>query len=371
MTQNEIDNLDNATRLPLVVTVTCEFGDDNPNRPTGAEQLIWNPTGGAVASVTTTREIFVSLGVSLNDALAAELFSFGSTEVKSVAENLRQAKNNLSTDNLRRVVSFLGDPAMKLAFPKPDIRLTAINDTPLGQSLPALRALDRVKINGRVTNQIGTTLTNYTGTLAVTLFDKKIERQTLGNDGVTNSAGELLIMDFETLGAILYRGQASVTAGNFEFEFIMPRDTAIPLGNGRLNFYAQRAGVLEDQTGVNTDLIIGGLNENAPEDNLGPRIKLFMNDENFVNGGITNDSPIILAKLEDENGINTASGIGHDIVAIIDGDETNPIIMNEFYETEVDNYMKGTAARKVRDITPGLHTLTFKAWDVYNNSSTA
>jgi hypothetical protein len=45
-----------------------------------------------------------------------------------------------------------------------------------------------------------------------------------------------------------------------------------------------------------------------------------MNDETFVSG---KTSPFLLAFLEDENGINTASGIGHDIVAIL-GDVSNP-----------------------------------------------
>lgn len=370
VTANETSNLDNGERLPLVMTVTCEYGKfDNPERPTGGEDMFWNPDGGAVALLTTTREINVSLGVDFNQQLVAEIFSFGSTIIESVGENLRQAKNNISSAN-RRVVFYVGDPAMKLAFARPDILLTAINDIPVGQELPNLRALDAVKINGRVTSQNGQTITGYTGVLAVTIFDKRIDRQTLGNDGV-EIGGELAILDFTTLGAILYRGQASVVNGQFEFNFVMPRDTGIPLGNGRINFYAERLGVLEDQSGANEDVIIGGLNENAPEDNLGPRIQLFMNDEGFVNGGITNDSPIILAKLEDENGINTASGIGHDIVAIIDGDETNPIIMNDFYETEIDDFMRGTAARKIRNLEPGPHTLTFKAWDVYNNSSTA
>lgn len=372
VTQNEISNLDNGERLPLIVTVTCEFGKfDNPERPTGGEELFWAAEGGAVGLVTTTREIFVSLGVDFNEILAGELFSFGTNEIQSVAENVRVSKNNIpGNDALRRVIFFVGDPAMKLAFPRPDIQLSAINDVPVGQELPVLKALDLVKVNGRVTRAGGQTLTNYNGTLAVTLYDKKINRQTLGNDGV-QIGGELAILDFTTLGAILYRGQASVTNGNFEFTFRMPRDTAIPLGNGRMNFYSERLGILEDQAGVDETIIIGGLNENAPEDNIGPSIRLFMNDENFVNGGITNDSPIILAKLEDENGINTAGGIGHDILAIIDGDETNPIIMNDFYETDIDNFMRGTAARRIRNLEPGPHTLTFRAWDVYNNSSTA
>jgi hypothetical protein len=80
-------------------------------------------------------------------------------------------------------------------------------------------------------------------------------------------------------------------------------------------------------------LQIGGINENAAEDNLGPNINLYMNDENFVSGGITNESPTLLVKLQDENGINTASGIGHDIVAILDGDEENPYVLKNYYVT--------------------------------------
>jgi hypothetical protein len=48
-----------------------------------------------------------------------------------------------------------------------------------------------------------------------------------------------------------------------------------------------------------------------------------MNDETFVSGGYTKFITLLLAFLEDENGINTASGIGHDIVAILD-DVSNP-----------------------------------------------
>ena len=116
---------------------------------------------------------------------------------------------------------------------------------------------------------------------------------------------------------------------------------------------------------------IGGLNANAEEDNIGPVITLYMNDENFVSGGITNESPTLLVKLEDTNGINTASGIGHDIVAILAGAETNPYVLNDYYQTELDNYQKGVVSFPFRDLEPGLHTLTIKAWDVYNNSSTA
>jgi hypothetical protein len=151
----------------------------------------------------------------------------------------------------------------------------------------------------------------------------------------------------------------------------VPRDIQIPVGMARVSLYSQRDNVLEDNEGFNLAIKVGGLNEDALVDDIGPTINLFMNDESFASGGYTNDSPILLAKLEDENGINTASGIGHDMIAILDGDEANPIVLNEYYQADVDDYMRGTTTYRLRDLEEGLHVLTVKAWDVYNNSSTA
>jgi hypothetical protein len=106
-------------------------------------------------------------------------------------------------------------------------------------------------------------------------------------------------------------------------------------------------------------------------DTTPPRVRIYMNDELFVSGGITNQSPLFLAFMEDEHGINTASGIGHDIIAYLDGDETKPYVLNDYYETELNNYTKGKLKYPFRNLSIGLHTLTFKAWDVYNNLITA
>ncbi|WP_339634029.1 type IX secretion system sortase PorU [Bizionia echini] len=376
----DAQNLNNVCKLNCFVTVTCEYTRfDNPFRPTAGEFTYWNKDGGAIGLITTTRQIFVSVGISFNIALSEYLFSYNpdddyaDDEYPSMAEALRLTKNSSSIAGIgqRRLVFFIGDPAMKLTFPKPDIRLTAVNDIPVSQPAPKLKALSRAKISGEVSDSNGMVLSNYNGVLSVNIYDKKTERTTLANDRV-REGGQLIKMDFETLGATIFRGQASITNGQFEFEFIVPRDIGIPEGNGRISFYAKKANALDDQSGANSNsIIIGGLNLDAPEDVVGPVIQLYMNDENFVSGGITNGSPSLLVKLEDENGINTASGIGHDIVAILDGDETNPYVLNDYYQAEIDDFQRGTANYPLRDIEPGLHTLTLKAWDVYNNSSTS
>jgi len=370
---NDSQNLNNNCRFNCFVTVTCEYTKyDNPDLQTAGEYTYWNTNGGAIGLITTTRQIFVTVGTNYNQVLEDYLFAYGSNEYPTMAEALRLTKLDpiIAGSAQKRLVHFIGDPAMKLAIPRASIRLTHINDTPITETTDVLEALGKVKMSGEVVDVNGNLLSNYNGVLTATVFDKDIERSTLANDNISDSNG-LIVLDFTTLGEILFKGQASVSNGLFDFNFVVPRDIGIPVGQGKVSFYAKRNNVLEDQTGYSFDIQVGGINENAEEDNIGPVINLFMNDENFVSGGITNESPTLLAKLQDDNGINTASGIGHDITAILDGDETNPFVLNDYYEASLDDFTNGTVTFAFRDLEAGIHTLTLKAWDVYNNSSTS
>lgn len=364
----DAQNLKNKFRYPLFITITCDFTRfDDPNRLTGGEFMYWNTDGGAIALIATTREIFVNTGVTMNSFLAQYLYAYGSTNYPTIAEALRLTKIQSGSNN-RRVVSLIGDPAMYLAIPKPRVVLTEVNDIPVNQPLPVFQALSPMKIEGEIVDTGNVLLSNYNGDVAIQIFDKDINRSTLGNNGAVNGSGQLIIMDYVTLGETIVRGNASVNGGKFEFNFVVPQDIRIPIGNGKISFYAKRnSPLLEDQTGYNTDIEVGGVNTSASVDTTPPTVQLFMNDEGFVSGGITNCSPILIAKLQDENGINTASGIGHDIIAILDGDEANPYVLNDYYETELDDFTNGIVRFPFRDLEPGLHTVLFKAWDVYNN----
>jgi hypothetical protein len=357
-------NLSNQYKYPLFITITCEFSRfDNPSRPTAGEYTYWNPKGGAIAMITTIRSIGQFSAENFNDVLSEKLFSYGSSQYTSIAEALRISKNS-NPNSATNVVFYIGDPALVLAIPKPKIKLTKVNDIPVSQTTDDFKSLARMKVSGELTDENDMRLTNYNGEVATTIFDKTIPRTTLNNDG--NSTP----IKFNTIGETIFRGNASVANGLFEFSFVVPRDIRIPLANGKISFYAKKDQALENQTGFDTTIQIGGINENATEDNISPKVKLYMNDETFVSGSITNSSPFLLAFLEDENGINTASGIGHDIVAILDGDVSNPFILNDYYQTNLDDYTKGNLRFPLRNLAVGLHTITFKAWDVYNNPTT-
>ena len=95
-----------------------------------------------------------------------------------------------------------------------------------------------------------------------------------------------------------------------------------------------------------------------------------MDGLDFKDGGTTTDTPLLIAQLSDENGINTiTNAIGHDIVATLDGDKSSAMVLNSFYSADLDSYRSGVVMYKYAQLAEGIHTLTLKAWDVFNNSS--
>lgn len=356
----------NPSTLPLMITVTCEFSRfDNPLRPTAGEFVFLNTNGGTTSMITTTRDIFISVGQRFNEVLVQKLFAFNNEDY-TIAQAMMEMKNDPRSPRTsqRLFVYYLGDPAMKLAQPKPNIKITKMNNVAITQSTDTLKALSRVTLEGVVTDASDNTITTFNGTLSAIIFDKSVDRTTLDNDNFGRT------LTFDAIESKIFRGQASMTNGTFRFDFIVPRDIRVAFGKAKISMYADNQQI--DKSGFNTDIVIGGINENAPEDNTGPTITLFMNDESFVDGGNTNESPFLIANLEDASGINTSiTAVDHDIVAVLDGDRANPFILNDFYQTELDDFTKGKVKFPFRDLKVGPHTIEFKCWDTYNNPSEA
>ena len=357
----QIQDWKNFKTLPLFITVTCEFSRfDNPLRPSAGEFVFSNPQGGAANMITTTREIYISLGQVFNKKLSQILFEFNN-ENYTISEALMHTKNEFTSEQRFFVYNF-GDPAMNLAQAKPNIKITKMNGIDISQAKDTLKALSDITFEGIVTDDSNVLLNDFNGEISTTIYDKALEKTTLDNDNFGKT------MEFTSIESKIFRGRASVNNGLFSFEFIVPKDIRIAYGKSKLSFYADDKQF--DKTGYDFDIIIGGIDSNAPDDNTGPNIKLFLNDESFIDGGNTNTSPLLLASLDDESGINTSiTAVDHDIIAIIDNDEANPIILNDYYQTELDDFTMGKVKYQLRNLEPGLHNIKFKCWDTYNNLS--
>ncbi|MDZ7848569.1 MAG: hypothetical protein U5L96_18535 [Owenweeksia sp.] len=120
-----------------------------------------------------------------------------------------------------------------------------------------------------------------------------------------------------------------------------PKISALKYGNGKVSLYAHTDAI--DAAGYMDTVTVGGLNANAAEDNEGPIVELYMNDESFVRGGITDENPDLFAAIYDSSGVNTVgTGIGHDLLAVLDENTEQTFVLNEYYEANLDSYQEGT-----------------------------
>lgn len=371
----QINNWKNYDKLPIFVTATCEFTRyDDPTKVSPGELIISNPQGGGIGLFTTVRLVYANPNKALNLAMFKNnLFELRNGELPTFGDVIMDTKNNAPKSDNNRNFSFIGDPALQINLPRYKVETTAINGIPAGGN-DTMKALQKVTITGKVTDDNGVTLTNFNGVVYPTVYDKKVRVKTLVNNPPTGSSFDGSYPDsFEVYKSVLYKGKSEVVNGIFTFTFIVPKDISFKYGNGRISYYAENG--ITDAIGYYDQFIVGGSSSNAPEDKVGPEISLFMNDESFVFGGTTNEDPILLVKLKDENGINTVgNGIGRDLVATIDkgvGESEDEYVLNDFYEAKLNSYQEGEIRYQLNDLSNGMHTLTFKAWDVYNNSSEA
>ncbi len=364
---SDISKWNNINNLPLFFTATCEFSRwDDPSRTSAGEQVFLNPNGGGIALFTTVRLVYATPNFSLNQDFYKALFvpiNGKMPRLGDLYEYMKVRPNGYSTNG--RNFTLLGDPALTLAYPKYDVSTDTINTTAISAlSLDTLKALSTITICGAVKDKNGFVLNSYNGVIYPTVYDKPQKITTLSNDGPSASPP----FTFSLQKNILYKGKASVSNGKFKFTFVVPKDIAYQYGIGRISYYAENG--YEDANGSYEKIIIGGSNNSASIDTKGPEINLYMNDTKFIFGGLTNEKPDLFAHLKDDNGVNTVgSGIGHDITAVLDANTEKSIVLNDFYQADLNSYKSGTIRYPFSDLSDGKHTLNLKVWDVYNNSS--
>lgn len=357
----DISRWANRYNQPWMLTMTCEFGWCDRSLVSPAEMAFLNSGGGVSAMITTYRVAYTGSNKTYITRWFSNLFCNGINEPLTIGECNRQAKNagsgNVSGFNM---IYVLGDPAMKLAVPRYTVVTDSINGVAVTDFTDTLKALSHVRISGHVEDAEGHLLPDFSGAVYPSVYDKKTVSHTLQND--PHSSYE----EFEVQKNILFKGNVTVTDGKFGFSFILPKDINYAYGNGKLSYYASSR--TADAAGAYNEVLIGGMSDETITDDNGPEMDLYMNDEQFVNGGTVNSSPTLLVKLKDEYGINTTgNGIGHDLVAMLD--DGNQIVLNNYYEAARDSFNCGTVRYPLENLALGTHKMKVRAWDILNNVS--
>lgn len=366
LTISDIESWTNTNRLPVFVTATCEFSRfDNPERFTAGEMVILHANGGAIALYSTTRLALATSNFQLDTSFFTHLMDRDAQGAYlKMGDLIRLSKNNNKNNNNIRNFVLLGDPAQSIAFPTHTVRTTSINNEAVNAPVTTL-GLSTVTVKGQVEGADGSPITSFNGTLAAKVFDKPITNTTLGN-----LPDDSYPEDFQTQNSLLYSGATEVKNGEFSYSFVMPKGIALQFGLGKLSHYACDLGQGFDASGYSDRINIGGRDPNIDPVNEGPAIGLYLDNRSFTSGSKTGRSPVLLADLADTNGINHVGlGIGHEIVVTLDGNLAHQVVLNDYYQPTLNSSTRGGLSYPLTDLSIGLHTLTLKAWDMYDNSS--
>jgi hypothetical protein len=371
----DISGYNNAYKLPIFLTATCDFAPyNNPQNKSCGEQLFLHKKGGAIALLTTTAVVFQYQNQIMNHDYWKDGFKpMANGKMPTIGDALRLSKNRTYITpsafdiftNFRKFV-LLGDPALMPAFPKDKVILDSVNGVQLSGNIDTLNALNAYTLSGHVSDAVsGNLKSDFNGTVSISIFDKPKTLTTLQYVPVSSK------VNYSLQNAIVFKGKATVKNGKWSVYFIVPKDIDYSFGPAKISMYAHNNET--DAAGSESVLVkIGGSNGNNITDNKGPDIKPFMNNNKFINGGLTAPNSTLYVELFDENGINTTgTSVGHDLVAYLDDNLKDPIVLNNFYEGTRDNYKSGVIRYPFKDLSEGKHSLTIRAWDVVNNSNTA
>ncbi len=376
LTAYDITHMKNR-RWPLLFAATCSFAMHDGASPSGAETLLMTPKVGMIACVAPTRQAMITHNGSIAAVFGQKAFERDDAgRFRTIGEICRVAKNSMvssmGTDVNRQKLYYvlLGDPAMRLATPEQRVVLEQIDDKEVSDdSQCTVMALQRPVFSGAIYDLHGNLMDDFNGTITLTLYDA--EQSTTSNGATTGGSNptEGARITFEEQGEKLYVGCDSVKNGRFYAQIAMPGEIAGNFRPAALNMYAVDSDGRE-AIGCNRQFYVYGYDDSAELDSIPPSIDYaYLNHDSFTPGTTVNESPVFIAGVSDNVGINLSSaGVGHSMSLKIDG--KNPLENVALYYTpSSDGTPSGTITYPIESLSEGNHTLTFKVWDTSGNSA--
>ncbi|MCU0428058.1 MAG: type IX secretion system sortase PorU [Candidatus Kapabacteria bacterium] len=359
----------NLDRLFFLVAATCDFARFDTKEQSGAEEMMSSPRGGAIAVFAATRTVYASDNAFISQELYRQIFrNTGSNDAPRFGDLMFNVKQIFASgfQNNDRKFCLLGDPTVRLALPEQPVAIDSLNGAELSNpaNQPQVKALSQMAVSGRiVVPSTGVLDTAFTGSILASLHDTDIQR-------IINDIDEARTQHrITTLGGLLNIGAGTVRGGRFRLNLPIPKDISFSNRPGRLFVYAVSTDGRKFGRGATSQFTIGDVDETAVNDGIGPEIRLFLDTRSFKAGDFVGTTPTLIADIYDATGVNaTGTGIGHDIQCWIDNNPI-PITLTQSYRISLEDPRRGTVERILSALSPGLHRIRVRAWDIFNNYS--
>jgi len=331
LTLNDILTFRNAGRLPIWFTATCQFGKfDNPGVVSGAELMLMRAQGGAIALLTTTRPVYSSTNLLVNQAFFKNI-----SRAKTLGELFRLTKNQSVKGEINRNFSLLGDPSLPLPRWNTPESFSLASDT--------LTAYRKVKFTGK-------SATVQNGSVQVSVMDKPATKNTLGTfpDGPA--------FEYQLRSEVIFSGRFPIRDYHYEGEISLSNDQLPGSGKGRIVIHSQAAdSSLQEFSGIPSVMLATGP---LPEtrDLSPPHLEAVITPDMFLTW-----------QIRDESGINVSRKDSSSRLTLdINGQQVPGINryfrpLNGATEAEISYY--------IGNLGNGTYQSTLIASDIYNNIS--
>lgn len=381
---SDIENNLFYSHQPILFAATCEFSRHDGINPSGGENVFFNPNGGVVSMICPPRLVYMSNNKMLNVTAAKKMYSRDSNgQIMRVGDIVVYAKNNTNDGNYgnSNTVRYhlYGDPAMRPAMPQYRAVIDQINGKAVNpDNLPVFEARQTMSITGHIENLAGQKQNDFNGLIESTLFDCEKSVSFTYSYNAMNSQGQLEERDstltYEERQNKLAINVNKVNNGDFNFNITIPSEVTVSYDNYRpslVSLYAYDPDRKIEATGSCDNFYIYGYDESVVADTIGPDISYIgLNSTSFKDGDNVNESPLLIATVSDESGINFSNaGIGHNMTLTLDGTVTYSDVSSYYTAIEADHGSAGNINYGLSNLSNGNHSLKLKVWDVFNNSS--
>lgn len=366
-----IPQFTNLDRLFFLVAATCDFARfDNLTVQCGAEDMVSSPRGGAIGTFAATRTVYAIDNASISQELFRQIFRNSNEgapapRLGDLLFRVKQAYFAGSYNNDRKFC-LLGDPTVRLALPSQPVTVDSLNNVPiLGTSTqPQVKALSQMSLTGFVTAPFSQSIdTEFNGSILASVYDTDIQKI------VADVDFDRTMHRMTVQGGLLNIGASLVRNGRFRLTMPIPKDISFSNQSGRLFLYAVSNDGRKFGRGATTQFTIGEVDATAVNDGMGPEVRLFMDSRSFRAGDFVGATPKLIADLYDATGVNaTGTGIGHDIQYWVDNNPI-PISLTRSYRVSLEDPRRGTVESVLASLSPGLHRVKVRAWDIFNNYS--
>lgn len=348
---------------PFIVAATCDWGrSDYIGIQSMAEEMVNLENNGAIGVVASTRGVINLDNVDFTRKMYNTLFPDAQNSTRCITvgnaylQGKIQAWSNLNVSKFQ----YFGDPALILAIPRMNGEIHIENQD-------TLKALSRIQVSGTVfdNNREKIMEEGITGWIELVDSDKHIAREYRYLSGGTYRTGTL---NYTLPGSRLFTGAVSISEGEFNTRFIIPKDIRYEGNNGIIRLrYATQDYRIEGAAYLDS-LILTGSSDTVSADFTGPEISLMSNGERFASSSVlVSDTANLIIRIKDPSGINITGSTGHAIIMGVQGSETD---LTQQFIYDKDSWQEGSITLPVREwLMAGEQTLEISAFDNFNNYS--